>query len=247
MWSFARQQKYNFCPRAFYFRYQKIQEGFSEDLSTDILQFRSQAIRQTSATFFTLNLAKEIFYRRVESDYELRKLVYREGKRLNLSDEKLTITFENLKKFTNSDFYQSTNPTLVNHIPLDENPIIEIGDKEVTGGVHLAWTDQSGKFFSVRISPKGADVNTAFAALYPIKKFQVIPENINVGALSTTNWLCTWKGIEWHEISDMQEQVLSFTDSEKFSEFHPTEKISHCELCDFSEICYRYSSELDLI
>ena len=247
MWSFARQQKYNFCPRAFYFRYKTSPEEFPEQISTEIHQFRQLAVLQSSATFFTINLAKEVFYSRIESDHQLKKLIRREGRKLGLSDEKLNITFENLTKFINSEFYLATNPGLVNHIPLDDTPIITIGDVEVTGGVHLCWTDHHGKFNSVRISPKGADVNTAFAALYPLKKYQVIPENINVGALSSRNWLCNWTGIDWHEVSEMQDQVLSFKESEGFSDYPATKKISHCELCDFSEICYKHSSELDLI
>ena len=246
MWSFARQQKYNFCPRAFYFRFKEIPDHFSEDLSSELSHFRHLSLLNTSSTFFTVNLAKELFYSRIESDYALKKLIHREGRKLSLTEEKLTITFENLKNFIASDFYQSTNPSLVNHVMIEEIPTINIGEQEVTGAVHVAWNDYKGKHFSVRMSPKGADVNTAFAALYPLKKFHVEAENINVGALSTVNWQCTWKSLDWHEISEMQDLALSFEEAGEFTNYPPTEKISHCEFCDFSEICYRYSSELDL-
>lgn len=216
-------------------------------MSADVFLYRQQAARQSSAAFFIVNLAKEIFYCRPESEFQIRRLVGREGRKLDLGEEKLSITFENLLNFVNSDFYQSTHPSLVNHISIDDTPQFNIGDRELTGGVHLAWTDRHGKFYSVRISPKGSEVSTAFAALYPLKKFQVIPENINVGALSTQNWQCTWTGLNWHEISEMQDAVLSFVDADDFSAYTATEKISHCEVCDFAQICYRHSSELDLM
>lgn len=248
MWSFARQQKYNFCPRAFYFRYLELEKArLSPDLHSQILEVKYLSFEITSRRYLLAQLVKEAFYLRPQDFFTLKKSVFRNAKKLDLEDSEVDDLITSLNEFYESEFYRETSPVLVSHISIEEYPSIKIAEQDVMGVVHLAWTTEQGKFNILKISSSDRYSENSFAALYAMKKFQVNPEKLNVGFLSTVDWTCQWNSIDWHDVSELQDKALSFIDSEDLADYPPTEQISRCEICEFSQVCYSNSRELDLI
>lgn len=248
MWSFARQQKYNFCPRAFYFRYKELDSlSLNQDIYSQVLEIRQEEFLEFSRRYLLRELAKEVFYLRPESLFEVRKLIFRKARNLEVADEELDKIVRSLELFFESEFYRETNPVLVNHVQVGDIPSFKIDDIEVIGSVHLAWITKQGQFHIVKVRTSSSNSNLSFSALYAIKKFQVTPEKLNIGILNTRDWFCSWEAVDWHLVSELQDKALSFTQSENFSEYPATEHISRCDICEYSQVCYRYSSELDSI
>lgn len=244
MFSLARMQKKEFCPRAFYFRYLDSREFFSEEVESLLEQARLEEIAEMQRYYLVANLAREFFYLRPESRNSLRKTILRECSKLGLSESEKEETLVSLEAFIESEFYLETNPSLVNHVEVEKHPLIHIGDREVTGSVHLSWIEPQGKFNIVKISKKN-DTDLSFPVLYALKKFQVLPEKLNVAVLNPENWHCCWEPIDWHAVSILQDQALSFELEDGFNNYLPTSHESRCQLCAYSQICYEYSSELD--
>lgn len=248
MWSYPRQQKFNFCPRAFYFRYQDLENAsLSSELHAQILDIRQENYTQSSRRYLLSELVKEAFYLRPQSFFELKKSIFRHAKRLDLGESEIEVLVSSLNDFYESDFYQETNPVLINHISIEEFPSIQIGDVDVLGAVHLAWTSEQGKFNILKILSSDRYSQNSFVALYAMKKFQVSPEKLNAGFLHTSDWSCQWSSIDWHDVSELQDKALSFIDSENLSDYQPTEKISRCDICEFGHVCYSNSRELESI
>ena len=244
MFSLARMQKKDFCPRAFYFRYLDSRGLFSEEIESLIEQFRFEEIAEMQRYYLVANLAREFFYLRPESRNSLRKTILRECSKLGLRESEKEETLVSLEAFIESEFYLETNPSLVNHVEIEKHPVIHIGEQEVTGSVHLSWIEPQGKFNIVKISQK-SETDLSFPVLYAFKKYQVLPEKLNVAVLNPENWHCQWHPVDWHAVSILQDQALSFKLEEGFSKYPPTPHESRCQLCAYSQVCYEHSSELD--
>ncbi|MCM8538812.1 MAG: hypothetical protein NE328_00905 [Lentisphaeraceae bacterium] len=215
------------------------------ELHANILDVRYEIQNESSQRYLLRQLVKEVFYLRPESFFEVKKLVFRNAKKLDLSEVVVESLIGSLNCFYESEFYRETVPALVNHISIEEFPSFEIGEIDVMGSVHLAWITAQGQFHILKISSSIHHSDNSFAALYAMKKFQVVPEKLNVGFLSTDDWSCTWNPIDWHSVSELQDKALSFTDSDNFLDFPRTEQISRCDICEYSQVCYTHSSELD--
>lgn len=246
MWSYARQRKYNFCPRAFYFLYQDLPKDIlSPEIENQIIDLRRSYFLHFSRKYLLAQLVKDVFYLRPETLFDLKKHVFRNVKKFDLNDSEIENLLDSLSEFFESKFYCETSPALVSHVEIEESPSIAISDVQVLGSVHLAWISELGKFNILKISKSEKYLENTFPALYAMKKFQVSPEKLNAGCLNPVDWTCHWNSINWHDVSELQERALSFIDSESFSDYPATEQISRCDICEFSELCYSNSRELD--
>ncbi len=244
MFSLARSQKFEFCPRAFYFRYFDSKDSWSDDLKLIVEANRLKEMSEMSRHFLIANLAKDFFYHRPKTPYEQRRIIYQECHKFNFPQEKFEALSEQLYTFTQSPFYYETSPALVTHLEIDAQPVISIGEQEVTGAVHLAWVETFGRLNIVKIS-KNQTTDLSFPILYAMKKFHVAIEKLNVGILDPTTWQCSWEAINWHALSEFQDQALSFKIGKTWEEFPPTAEISRCQICSYSEACENYENELN--
>ena len=246
MFSLARQQKYDFCPRAFYFRYKPLENAVPNGVIELVEDINLNESDKQSSNFVLHEMIKQVFYSEDIDLYHAKKLIYRNAKKHSLVKQKVDSLISQIESFFNSEFFIQTRPFLVSHIPIEEFPTINIGEVEVMGQVHLAWLEASGKMNVLRVS-QDKEADTSFPTLYALKKYQVVPENLNIGVFNPKNWQVYWSPINWHSISKLQDKALNFIDSTEFYEHPPSKNLSHCELCEYGEVCYKYSSELDLV
>jgi hypothetical protein len=241
-WSFARQRKYDFCRRAFYFHYISPDPELSNSLKDEIVVGH----REHSSPFlyrnFTTFCLRTLFYDRTSNNLEINQMLFREGYKAGLDREEIIEAEIFSSKFKDSQFYRETGTELVHHQQTMEVESVLFGDVLIQGVAHFIWINHSGRVHIVNYQKRQS---SAFQVLFALKKFGVDPDKLDIGFLSE-DFQVKWIEVDWNEVQDAQEKALSFPKTECLDDFQATNDKSHCEICSYNKVCDRYSSELAL-
>ena len=226
-WSSARQRKYDYCSRAFYYHYLT---------NTPRQDFYNPAWALKSLKIHSL---KQLFYDRSLSVSTLNKEIYREAFKQGISQNDIEALIADLQSFRDSQFFLETSTALVHHHQTREVESFQVNDIEVQGQVHFVWIESNSKVNIVNFSKEV----TPFQILFGLKKLNIDTQKLNIGTLNNDHSV-SWGNIDWYEIQEFQDKVLSFNYSEEVDKFPLTREIAKCSLCDFEDHCSQQSSLL---
>ena len=218
-WSFARQQKYDFCRRAFYFKY--ISKSTAENFS--------QAYESYQLKSFAFNT---LFYDRSLSLSSFTPQFYKESCKYNLPSESVEQIRNETTVFLQSEFYLTTSPALVFHNQPPAYNTASIEDVDILGSIDFVWTEKNGSVNIVTISERSIH----FAMLYGLRKLGVSPDRLNTGTLKQ-NFNIVWYDIDWNRIQEIQDQALSFNFSNDINDFPLTDYKNNCHSCHYYNEC----------
>ena len=236
-WSKAREQKYKFCPRAFYWHYH-VGENHPLHALIQLSKFQDSEHLE----FFSVQraLLRTLFYDREINFPTMRNILARESVKHQLSNEQKWLTKIRVDTFLKSAFFIKSNPHIVHLLEIEKITSVMCADIEILGNIDFAWTQSSGTVNMVRfVNCPDKESDLSFLLYYALKKLHVEVHHLNLGLLfwSDNKWHCQWREINWLALEDMQNAVLSFNYSHYQNAFPPTSELSHCELCVFRHFC----------
>ena len=241
-WSLARQRKFDFCRRAFFLQYIKINPNTTDLLRSAIELGRREQHQDFLLKNFLIHCLRQVFYNRNSDDKEVTNRLFKEGYKWGLERQEIRDTAYKIQLFQQSIFFSETALCLVHHLPSEEVESLSIDQITVQGIVHFVWMNKNGRLHIVN-NQKTKQV--AFQALYAIKKYGIDPEKLDVGFLNK-DFTVSWEEINWHEIQETQDLALSFPQSVNWEDFPATNDQSRCQLCAFMKVCDDHQAELAL-
>ena len=248
IYSLARQRKFDFCRRAFYFQYELSEiSPWRSDLVKWILDLRFQKEAHLAIYSLLVKGLRKAFYEHGLSHRKILRDLYAQALSMGVSEREFRELGDRLRSFTESEFYQKTAEYRVNYVPTDEVESVFIGDVELLGKVDFAWFESCGTLHLVNYGSRG-ERDLSFAVHYALKKHHVTPAHLNIGTLYEREgqWQVNWQEIDWGAFEELQEAALSFELPSGVEGFSLTEDGTRCQNCRFQRVCDEFSADLEV-
>ncbi|MCM8533786.1 MAG: hypothetical protein NE330_21665 [Lentisphaeraceae bacterium] len=245
--SSARLQKYDFCERAFFFRYQISEFDTDDKIFEHIQEINSNT--PTNLTKFNLKreLIRSYFYNRDPKTHERKRDLAERGLFRDLELKTVETLSSEAEIFQESETFKTTEACFVKHIITEEVEAFSLEGYKVLGNIDLAWYDRSGVNLVCLNSKQDQADKLNFMLCFALRELKATPDKINLGLLNFSNneWFTRWQSINWDGYQTYLDRILSFTPKTELHLCNASKDSIKCNSCEYLNICERFSDRLD--
>jgi len=242
LWSLARWQLYEFCPRAYFFRYFMSSRGWKSDpstLSASLKKLRKPLSRKERINEIIGDLLAEELINPPVNIGRCRTEAVKRWYRRNGDDEGVEDLLARLDALFDSEFFLQLSAADGTFEDRGHFVSYELAGIKVLIRLELLWYENS-RLNIVCFSGSDNRLQAASLRFYALKSAGIDTDRVNSGFLSYDNgeWICRWVGADLEEMMIFQERLLSFPFTV------PPEELAHCQDSSKCLNCV-YSAECD--
>lgn len=245
--SSARLQKYDFCERAFFFRYQLSEFEIDPEISEQIQQINSSTPANLASFQLKREYIRSYFYNREFKTHERKRDLAERGYFKDLDLKTVDTISREAEIFQENDVFKTTETCFVKHVATEEIESFSLEEHKVLGNIDIAWYDRSGVNIICLNSKQNQEDKLNFMLCFALRELKATPDKINLGLLSFSHneWFTTWQPINWDSYQTYVDRILCFSPKTELQQCSASQDLIKCNSCEYLSICESFSDRLD--